>query len=120
VIDSEKTFLLVVDDESSVCRVVKRLLKNRFDEIAIAETPADAETVLASCDVTHVICDHVLGPGCPRGLELASHWKAAHPSIKKIIVLTGANVADLGLPPGIDFVVPKTTDPVDLASLLGV
>jgi len=115
-----RNVLLIVDDESSVCRVVRRVLKGRFDEIVAAETPADAKTVLSSREVTHVICDHMLGPGCPRGLELASGWKAAFPSVRKIIVLTGADLASLGVPAGIDFVLPKTTPPDELAAYLGV
>jgi CheY-like chemotaxis protein len=119
-VTQSKNILLVVDDESAVCRVVRRLLKKRFDEIVTAETPTDAETVLASHDVTHVICDQVLGPGQPQGLELARGWKTAFPSIRKIIVLTGANVNDLVAPPGVDLVLSKATDPEQLAAHLGV
>jgi CheY-like chemotaxis protein len=118
--ESGKTILLVVDDESTVCRVVRRLMRDKFDEIATAETPADAEIVLSSRAVTHVICDHVLGPGQPHGLELAGRWKATYPSIRTVVVLTGANVSNLETPPGVDLVLPKTTEPAELAAHLGV
>ena len=116
--DAGKRILLVIDDESAVCRVMRRLLGRRFDEIVTAETPADAEVVLASRPVTHVLCDHCLGPGRPQGLDLAKGWKAAHPTIRKIIILTGADIERLTAPPGIDLVLPKTTEPDDLAALL--
>jgi CheY-like chemotaxis protein len=118
VTDTGKTTLLVVDDESAVCRVLRRLLRNKFDDIVAVETPADAEAVLASRPVTHVVCDQCLGPGQPEGLEIASAWRAANPSIRKLIILTGANVMNLTALPGVDLVLPKTIDPVDLARLL--
>jgi CheY-like chemotaxis protein len=119
VADGDKTTLLVVDDESAVCRALRRLLKGRFDAIIAVETPADAEAVLAAQRVTHVLCDQCLGPGQPEGLAIASGWRATYPSIRKMIILTGANVKNLAALPGVDLVLPKTTDPVDLAALLG-
>lgn len=117
---SGKTTLLVIDDDTSVCRAIRRLFRGRFNDIVFAETPADAETILASRPVTHVICDHMLGPGRPRGLELAGEWKALFPSIRRIAILTGANVKDLQASGGIDLIVPKTIDPEELiAKLLG-
>jgi CheY-like chemotaxis protein len=119
VTESGKTTLLVIDDDTSVCRAIRRLFKGRFNDVVFAETPADAETILASRAVTHVICDHMLGPGRPQGLELASEWKAMFPSIRKVIILTGANVKSFTTPPGIDLVLPKTIDPEELAAKLG-
>jgi DNA-binding NtrC family response regulator len=118
VADTGKTTLLVVDDESSVCRAVRRLLRDKFDEILTVETPADAEAVLASRQVTHLVCDQCLGPGQPEGLAVASGWRATYPSIRKLVILTGADVKNLTALPGVDLVLPKTTDPVDLAALL--
>jgi len=118
VAEAERTTLLVVDDESAVCRAVRRLLRDKFDEIVTVETPADADAVLASRPVTHVVCDQCLGPGQPEGLAIASAWRAAYPSIRRLIILTGANVKSLTAPPGVDLVLPKTIDPVDLAKVL--
>ena len=114
----EKTTLLVVDDESAVCRVMRRMLRGKFGEILTAETPADAEAVLASRQVTHVVCDQCLGPGQPEGLAVAAGWRASYPSIRKLVILTGADVKNLAALPGIDLVLPKTTDLADLAALL--
>jgi CheY-like chemotaxis protein len=118
VADADRTTLLVVDDESAVGRVLRRLLRERFDEIVAVETPADAEAVLASRPVTHVVCDHCLGAGQPEGLTVASAWRAAYPSIRRLIILTGADVKNLTALPGVDLVLPKTTDPADLAKML--
>ena len=117
--DESRTILLVVDDESSVCRALKRLLRDKADEIISAETPADAETILRSKQVTHVICDHLLGPGQPLGIDVASGWKREYPSVQRIALLTGTNLSNLAKPDGIDHLLPKTTDPVKLAQLMG-
>ena len=118
--EKTRSVLLVVDDESSVCRALRRLLGDKVDEIVTASTPADAETILHSKQVTHVICDHLLGPGQPKGMDIAKEWKGAFPSIRSIIILTGTNVKDLHPPDTIDHVLPKTTDPVELAEILGL
>ncbi len=117
--DYDRKILLVVDDESSVCRALKRLLRGRVDEIVTAQTPADAETVLRSTPVTHVICDHFLGPGQPNGGDVARNWKVDYPKIKVVAILTGTNIGDIEKAPGIDHLLPKTTDPVKLAELMG-
>lgn len=114
------TLLLVIDDESSVCRALRRLMRGRVDEIVTAETPADAEAILDTRAVTHVICDHLLGPGQPRGIDLARRWRERYPAIAGLVVLTGTNVANLEAPPEVDHVLPKTTDPTELARRLGL
>ncbi len=118
--EKARSVLLVVDDESSVCRALRRLMGDRADEIITAQTPTDAETILHSRSVTHVICDHFLGPGQPKGMDIAKKWKDAFPSIRSVIILTGTNVKNLDPPETIDHVLPKTTDPVELAGLLGL
>ena len=118
--EKARSVLLVVDDESSVCRALRRLMVDRADEIVIAQTPADAETILHSKPVTHIICDHLLGPGQPKGMDIAKGWKDAFPTIRSLIILTGTDVRDLHCPETIDHVLSKTTDPVELAELLGL
>jgi len=118
-VEVSRTVLLVVDDESSVCRAIKRLLKNKVDEILTAQTPADAETILRSRAVTHVICDQLLGPSQPLGTDLSRGWKERYPSIRRIAILTGTNVGNIARPEGVDHVLAKTTDPVKLAELMG-
>ncbi|HUT78612.1 MAG TPA: response regulator [Polyangia bacterium] len=115
--DSGST-LLVVDDESAVCRALRRMLRGRIERIMTAETPEDAETVLASTVVTHLICDHYLGPGQPLGMDLAAKWRVRYPNLKRVVVLTGKDVDGIEPASGIDHVLPKTTEPDRLAALL--
>jgi DNA-binding NtrC family response regulator len=120
--DAEKITLLIIDDESSVCRAIKRLMRDKADEIIAVQTLQDAETVLASRGVTHVLCDHLLGPGQPRGLDIAVNWKKDYPSLKKVIILTGTRIHlnDDPLPDGIDAILPKATDPDALSGYLEI
>jgi DNA-binding NtrC family response regulator len=110
--------LLIVDDESAVCRALRRMLNHKVDRIMTAETPEDAETVLASTIVTHLICDHYLGPGQPLGMDLAATWRTRYPALRQIVVLTGKDVDGIEAASGIDHVLPKTTEPARLAALL--
>ena len=118
--NKKDSILLVIDDEASVCRALGRILRKKASEIITAQNIVDAELVLDTKEVTHVLCDHLLGPGQPKGLETAIHWKAEYPSIEKIIILTGTDAAFARTPAGIDHVLPKTTDPLKLAEILGL
>ena len=110
--------LLVVDDESTVCRAICRILRSRFADIQSACTPEEAVAVLDSRRVTHVLCDYRLGAGQPTGTELVQRWRSQHPSIERAVILTGVEVTQLEAPGGVDAVVPKASDPTDLADIL--
>ncbi len=118
--DNSKSVLLVVDDESSVCRALARMLKNRVDEIVTAFSPQEAETVLGSRKITHLICDHWFGAGQPLGLNLAGKWKNEHSSIRRAVVLTGTDITKLEAPPGVHQVIAKTVKADELAEALGL
>ncbi|MCP4600586.1 MAG: response regulator [Proteobacteria bacterium] len=117
---SDKSVLLVVDDESSVCRALSRMLKSSVDEILTAITPSEAEMVLESRKITHVICDHWFGPGLPLGLDLAAKWKEQHLSIQRAVVLTGTDVSRLESRPGVHQIMAKTVRPEELLKALGL
>ena len=115
---TENPTLLIIDDEASVCRALGRILRNKVGEIITAQNVADAELILDTRYVSHILCDHLLGPGQPRGLDTAIHWKQEYPEVEKIIILTGTDAAFDEPPEGIDHVLPKTTDPLELAEYL--
>jgi DNA-binding NtrC family response regulator len=115
-----KSILLVVDDESSVCRALSRILGKRVDEIISAFSPQEAETVLVSKEVTHLVCDHWFGMGQPLGIDLVVQWKQKHPSIRHVVVLTGTDVTRLTSPGDDIFVMNKTVYPEDLIKVLNL
>ena len=110
--------LLVLDDEATVCRSLRRILSRSFDEILTAETPADAERILESRPVTHLLCDQLLGPGQPLGNDLAARWRPRYPSIEHVVLLTGADIRTLQIADEVDLVLPKTTELAELTSAL--
>jgi DNA-binding NtrC family response regulator len=115
-----KSVLLVVDDESSVCRALSRILGKRVDEIIAAFSPQEAETVLVSREVTHLVCDHWFGMGQPLGIDLVVKWRQLYPSLQKVILLTGTDVARLTPPDAGILVMNKTVNPEDLIKALNL
>ena len=113
-----KTILLIVDDESTVCRALSRILKKAADEVVCACSIRDAETILASQKITHLVCDHWFGPGQPLGLQQSLKWKKNHPSIQKAILLTGTDVVSEKAPPGLDKIMSKAVDPSEIVAAL--
>ena len=112
--------LLVLDDESTVCRALSRLLSRRVREVLTAGSPAEAEAILKTGVVTHLICDHWLGPGSPLGVDLAAAWRKKYPSIKRTVILTGTDTTRLDPHPGIDAITDKTVDPEALVEALAL
>lgn len=110
--------LLIVDDERSVCRALSRLLDRKVKEILSATNSTEAETILRSGRVTHVICDHWFGPGQPLGTNLVTAWKAEYPTILKAVVLTGTDIHKLDAGDAVDKILPKVVDPADLIKAL--
>lgn len=118
--EHEHPILMVLDDESAVCRAVQRMLRGKAGRVVAVETPEDAEAVFASTEVTHLICDHYLGPGQPLGADLAAAWRERYPTLKRVLILTGRDTREIRHGPEIDHVLPKTAEPELLLTLLGV
>jgi DNA-binding NtrC family response regulator len=115
-----KSVLLIVDDESSVCRALSRMLGKRVDEIASAFSPQEAEMVLVSKEVTHLVCDHWFGMGQPLGVDLVAKWKEKYQSIQNIVLLTGTDETRLSLPTEGVRIMNKTVNPDDLIAALNL
>jgi CheY-like chemotaxis protein len=103
----KKTMLLIVDDEELVCRVLSRDFKHKFDRVLFATRPEDAEEILATGEVTSVVCDYNLGDGAPRGTELLEKWRKAYPKIERAVIYTGTDPSRIGLTKWIDSTVSK-------------
>ena len=116
--DKPEPVLLIVDDESSVRRVLTRIISKKISKILTASTITDAELILDTTRVTHILCDHLLGPGQPTGIESSISWKQKYPHIEKVVILTGTSAYLGDTPEGIDSILPKTTDPLKLTDLL--
>jgi CheY-like chemotaxis protein len=119
-IDKKKDVLLVVDDESAVCRAIAKMLKSKVDEVLTAYCPEEAELILASRDVTILICDHRFGTDRDIGLALTAEWRAKYPSIRFAALLTGTDVSVLTAPEGVDRIISKSITTKDFVMALGL
>jgi ActR/RegA family two-component response regulator len=114
--------VLVVDDEPVFCRALSRVLEKSFDEVHVATVPAQAEQVLESFPITHLVCDYRLGEHLPPGTVFVSKWRRRFANIRRAIVLTGAmDYYVFDVPPEVDAVRAKGIDNDDLvATITGV
>ena len=128
-----KDIVLVVDDYRSLARTLEKHIGSAVDEVFTAGSVWEAQYILDSVPVTHLLCDLniTVEDGSPLqsgltlppvehqqsrlGFELAPYWREQHPSIQKVVIYTGEEVRDLRPPSGVDALVCKT----DIAEVLG-
>ena len=104
--------LLIVDDDETLARMVKRNLEIRQgngDHIFIATVAAEAETILKTKNITVLICDYDLGPYQPRGTSLTADWRRRFPSIKNAFIYSGGNLSEIPKVAGVDAIFSKTS-----------
>jgi ActR/RegA family two-component response regulator len=114
---STKRIVLLLDDNEYTLRVLNRLLKRRFDTVLTATNASSAEVLLQNNKVTNLVCDH--GVGSPSGGELIAHWRGLFPSIKRAVVLTGADVESIEIPPEVDCLISKAKGVFDIIAEIG-
>jgi len=113
---TEHTIALVVDDDPTVAGVAARVLGMLFDQVIVASTPAEAEILLGSHRVTHLLCDYDLGQSQPTGAELIPQWRAAYPYIAQAVLFSGSQAEEIDLPAEVDRLLGK---PATMDELLG-
>jgi ActR/RegA family two-component response regulator len=112
---------LVVDDMPAMVRALRRSLASCFDQIYMATSKTEAEAALAAASppVTHLVCDDNLGDGEQPGSELIPVLRAAYPTIRLAVLLTGgSNIVNAGALSGIDRVFVKPCDMDELERFL--
>jgi len=112
--------VLVVDDDAQVVGALRRYLSLSFDQVLTAQNSAEAEAALAfaSPPVTHLVCDYDLGPGEPTGTMLIPRLRAAHPSIRVAVLVTGSALDLADVVPGVDRKFRKPCDVEELTRVL--
>ena len=122
----EKSIVLVVDDYRSLARALEKHLGPVVDQVYTAGSAWEAQYILDSVPVSHLLCDLNItveddSPlmsalrlpnfdqrGNQLGFELAPQWRKKHSSIKKVVVYTGGDLDGLSKPNGVDALVCKT------------
>lgn len=110
--------LLVVDDEPDLAPMFRRFLKRDFDEILEAESASQAESLLSSRPITHLVVDATL-PDCASGAELIERCRKAAPSVAFAALFSGsAATMPSTAQPGVDGVFQKPDGFEDLLGAL--
>jgi DNA-binding NarL/FixJ family response regulator len=94
------------------------MLGGAVDEIRTALSPREGDAALRAGGVTHVICDQWFGNGEPLGVEVAAGWRAEHPTVTRVVIVTGRDVEQIRRPAGVDALVPKTATKEQLLAAL--
>lgn len=120
-----KAVVLVVDDYLSLARALEKQLGSIVDEVYTASGAWEAQFILESVPVSHLLCDLNLtveddsplmsalnlpiadSRGNKLGFELAPRWRKEYASIRKVVVY-GEDVSTLSKPGGVDELVCKT------------
>jgi CheY-like chemotaxis protein len=81
--------LLFVDDNSALHRGARTLLKSKFSHILTAGSDAEADVLLLTNPVTHLMVDYFLGDA-NTGDHCIRKWRALYPSIRQAILISGS------------------------------
>jgi ActR/RegA family two-component response regulator len=132
-----RNIVLIVDDYWSLARTLERHIKPLVDEVYIASSAWEAQYILNSVLVTHLLCDLNINAeedGSLRsavslpsidnhenkpGFELASGWRREHQSIQKVVIYTGEDTKELSKPDDVDALICKTDIDSVIDALLG-
>lgn len=112
--------VLVVDDSESVRKSLSRVLSGTFERVLTAANPDEAEIHFAEHEVTHVVCDQVLGKNLPVGTDLVPDWRNRFSSIRSAVILTGSPLSEILRVDGVDAVLAKPASAAELFEALGI
>lgn len=111
--------LLIVQQNAFVARSLSRYLQRLFEAVHVASSEAEAECILRDPQrtPTDLVCGQFLGTGNRSGLELIPSWRSEFPTLRRVVLATGADNVPVR-PPGVDAVHLKPGTPSELALLL--
>lgn len=96
-------------------RALARYLGRHFTAVAVVSDPASAEELLRAGGVTDLVCGQRFGDETTPGTEWVTRWRAAFPSLRRVVLATAEAVA---ASPGVDAVFEKPLDPAALLRFL--
>ena len=101
--------VLVIDPDEFFRKGVEKLIKRRnvFNEVFSANTIEEAERILETHDITHLVCDYNVGPTVPNGTYLIQQLRNKYPSISRALIFTTHNLDATNRPHGVDRIISK-------------
>ncbi len=107
-----------VDDSAMTVKTISRTLGKFFDQFYGATSPAEAEAILQTHPVSHLICDFDLGGEHPVGTDLVQKWRPQYPGIVRAIIFSGSRPSMIPTIPEVDAVLEKPSSlPALMAAL---
>ena len=93
---TEKTVVLIIDDDRSILRALKRFFKGKFDDVLVASHPDEAEKLLSANRITHIVCDCNLEEQVERGqrIGMIKFWSRTE------LFIPGGTDFELSVKPG--------------------
>lgn len=107
-----------MDDEPRVRDALCRILAPFFGGVCSASRVEQADKLLSSQNVTHLLCDYWLGKDSPNGLELIQLWRRQYPFIERAVLITGVETRIHADPLFVDAVISKLSAPKTLLDAL--
>lgn len=111
---------LVVDDSKETVETITRILGRFFDQCYGAMNPAEAEAILQTHPVTHLVCDFNLGGEHPVGTDLVQKWRAQYPGIVRAIIFSGSQPSLIPTIPEVDEILAKPSSLSAMMAALGI
>ena len=111
---------LIVDDSAMTVKLMSRTFGKFFDQFYGATNPAEAEAILQTHPVTHLICDFDLGGEHPVGTDLVQKWRSLYPGIVRAIIFSGSRPSMIPTIPEVDAVLEKPSSIVALKAALQI
>jgi DNA-binding NtrC family response regulator len=104
--------LLIVDDREDIRRSMHRYFAAYFEAVYLAGDPHEAELLLRKHRPTYLLCDFWLGDEYLPATEYIPHWRKQVPTLRRVALMTGTNLAALGSVASVDAVFQKPFEPV--------
>ena len=98
--------LLVADSYAPIHRLFQRCFKYQFDEVLAAENEQDAEQMIQSKDISHIVISGTIAESAPTA-ELIARWRSQYPSIERVILHTGRAISSINCLTEFDGVLSK-------------
>jgi|GEM_PF-556621 len=103
--------LLIVDDREDIRRSMQRYFSLYFEPVLLAATPHEAEVLLRTEQPRFLLCDFWLGADYLPATEYIPRWRRLAPSLRRVALMTGTNLAVLGDLTSVDTLFQKPLEP---------
>ena len=118
--EENSTVILLTIEDDTVRGQLARLFQMRFSAVYTAKTPVEAEELLETHSITHIICGNELLNNQQLGVKLILQWKERFHSIEKTVLYNQSLPNAKYLPTEIDQVLGESPDLHDLWFAVGL